>query len=179
MVAPSRRLRPPCCARAEERGRRALNEHVISVICDDTVDSVLISAIERAAGAALCQQGVEAPVELSIALVTSQEIRELNRRYRQVDAETDVLSFGMDEGQGLPPLPGKVHYLGDIAISVPRAAAQAQEYGHSAEREFGYLTAHGVLHLLGHDHHEPAEQRRMRQAEEAALAVLGLVRDGA
>jgi probable rRNA maturation factor len=154
-----------------------LPEHIISVICDDPVDSAVTNAIERAAGAALRQQGVEAPVEVSVALVTPQEIRELNRRYRQVDAETDVLSFGMDEGQALPVLPGPARYLGDIAISLPRAVAQAQEYGHSAEREVAYLTVHGVLHLLGHDHHEPAERRRMREAEEATLATLGLARD--
>lgn len=155
-----------------------LHEHVISVISDDPVDGAVTSAIERAAGAALRQQGVDAPVEVSVALVTPEEIRELNRRYRQVDAETDVLSFGMDEGQTLSPLPGQARYLGDIAISLPRAVAQAREYGHSAEREVAYLTVHGVLHLLGHDHHEPAEQRRMREAEETTLAGLGLARDG-
>jgi probable rRNA maturation factor len=151
-------------------------EHVVSVVGDDSIDAALVTVIERAAEAALRQQGVPSPVEVTVALVTPAEIRELNWSYRQVDDETDVLSFSMDEGQALTLPAGPARYLGDIAISVARARAQAQEYGHSAEREFAYLTVHGVLHLLGHDHHEPVEQHRMRQAEEAALALLGLAR---
>jgi len=108
--------------------------------------------------------------------VSPAEIRDLNRTYRQVDDETDVLSFSMDDDQEPRPSLVGPAYLGDIAICLPRAAAQAQEYGHSLERECAYLTVHGVLHLLGHDHHERGEQRRMRTAEESVLKTIGLPR---
>lgn len=167
----------PSCAAISEQPPSTVPAHVVCVIGDEAMAGTMATTIERAALAALQQEGLAAPVELSIALVSPQEIRELNRTYRQVDDETDVLSFSMDEGQELPSIPGVRHYLGDIAISVRRAQTQAQEYGHSVEREFAYLTVHGVLHLLGHDHHEPGEQRCMREAEEAALTHLGLERD--
>lgn len=151
-------------------------EHLVSVVGDDAVDDALVATIEQAALATLQQQDVKPPVELTIALMSSPEIRELNCRYRQVDAETDVLSFGMAEDQPLSGPPGAGRYLGDIAICGPRAEAQAAEYGHSVSREFAYLTVHGVLHLLGFDHHMPEAQRHMRLVEEAALQRIGLAR---
>jgi probable rRNA maturation factor len=150
---------------------------VVSVVHDGGVDSALVDGVERAAVAALRQQGLGVNSELTVALVSAAEIRELNRNYRHIDAETDVLSFGMEEGQALPRPAGSARYLGDIAISVERARSQAVEYGHSVEREFAFLTVHGVLHLLGHDHHQPEEQRRMRAAEDETLHFLHLPRD--
>src|SRR5207245_3084599 len=109
----------------------------------------------------------------------------LNRDYRGVDAPTDVLSFAAEEDAPadaarpafvLPPdIP---RYLGDIAISYEHVVAQAAEYGHSRERELAYLTAHGVLHLLGYDHQlGAAEEAAMRSREEAAMERLGLRRE--
>jgi probable rRNA maturation factor len=153
-----------------------LVDHLVSVVGDEPVAAGLAELIERAALATLHQQGVAQATEVTIALVSPEEIRELNCTYRQVDEETDVLSFGMDDDQEPTSLPDALPYLGDIAISFPRAEAQALEYGHSIKRECAYLTVHGVLHLLGHDHHDPDDQRQMRAAEEAVLALLGLSR---
>lgn len=104
--------------------------------------------------------------ELSFALVDNQKIRDLNQRYRQVDCPTDVLSFSMDE-----------EVWGDIIISVEMAIKQAAEYGHSLERELGYLAIHGILHLLGYDHKSPGEKEEMRKKEERVLSELNLYRD--
>ncbi|BCX03542.1 MAG: endoribonuclease YbeY [Candidatus Roseilinea sp.] len=134
------------------------------------------SLVRRAARAALAQ-GRELParVELTIRLTDDAELRTLNRRYRATDAPTDVLSFG-GEGyrDGRPHSNGDTPvYLGDIAISMERCTAQARRYGHSVEDELALLVIHGVLHLLGYDHHTPARRRRMWQAQERAFALLG------
>lgn len=112
--------------------------------------------------------------ELSIILVDDAYIQNLNLEYRDLDQPTDVLSFAMvDEQPGAPVLNSTQlelpELLGDIFISVERAVEQAQSYGHSLEREICYLAIHGLLHLLGFDHHQPEETEEMRQAEEAIL----------
>jgi probable rRNA maturation factor len=115
---------------------------------------------------------------ISLHLVGDAAIRELNVEHRGQDAHTDVLSFPLHDPNGmrfvLPP--GVPANLGDVVVSYPRVLAQAQEFGHSLERELAYLVAHGVLHVLGYDHEDEADRRRMRQQEEAALAPLGLTR---
>lgn len=120
--------------------------------------------------------------ELSIILVDDAYIQNLNLQYRGLDQPTDVLSFAMmDEQPGTPVLnqsqPELPELLGDIFISVERAVEQAQNYGHSLEREICYLAIHGLLHLLGFEHHEPEETEEMRLAEEAILAKYGIKRD--
>ena len=91
---------------------------------------------------------------------------------------TDVLSFPLHDPNGmrfvLPP--DQPAHLGDVVVSLPRAAEQAHDFGHSLDREIGYLVAHGVLHVLGYDHEEEADRRRMRQKEEEALRPLGFTR---
>lgn len=120
------------------------------------------------------------PGEYAIALhlVSDETIHALNREHRGKDAPTDVLSFGLHDPNGmrfvLPP--GQPANLGDVVISHARAVAQAEEYGHPVARELAYLTAHGVLHILGYDHEQEDEQRAMRAREEEALAPLGLTR---
>lgn len=127
--------------------------------------------------AALQGEGVTGPVVLTLTLVDDTEIREINRQHRQIDRPTDVLSFPLADGtDGFALPPGAPRELGDVVVSYPRAVAQAEEYGHSVERELAYLVVHGLLHILGHDHERPAEQAVMRAREEAALAVVGLVR---
>jgi probable rRNA maturation factor len=111
---------------------------------------------------------------ISIHLVSDERIRELNAQHRGIDKPTDVLSFPLGDDFVLPP--GERVHLGDVVVSYPRAVEQAREYGHSLERELAYLVAHGVLHVLGHDHEGDAERQRMRQREEEALAPLGLIR---
>lgn len=112
------------------------------------------------------------PVEVDVHLTNDEEIRELNRRFRGVGKATDVLSFGMGDDM----VEGAGRLLGQVVISLPRASAQAGEYAHSLERELGFLSVHGVLHLLGYDHDTAAGEALMRQMEEEALGSLGLSR---
>lgn len=115
--------------------------------------------------------------EVSVTIVDDESIRRLNREFRQVDRPTDVLSFPQwepgekMEGAGDDPLP-----LGDIVISFPRARKQAEMYGHSLEREIGFLAVHGFLHLLGYDHETEEEERRMFSRQEEILGRVGLRR---
>jgi probable rRNA maturation factor len=115
---------------------------------------------------------------ISLHLVGEQTIRTLNAEHRDTDAHTDVLSFPLHDPNGmrfvLPP--NQAVNLGDVVICYPTAVEQAAEFGHSVNREIGYLVAHGVLHILGYDHEDEDDQRRMRQQEEDALAPLGFTR---
>ncbi len=120
-------------------------------------------------------------LEVGITLVDNPGIRQLNLEYRGIDAPTDVLSFALQESREAGKIPftdaSGTLLLGDIVISCEQAAAQAAEYGHSFEREMGFLTAHGILHLLGYDHQTDAEAKEMRALEEEILVSLKLTRD--
>lgn len=134
-------------------------------------------AIRAACAAAISGEGVSGPVILTLTVTDDDEIHRINLQHRNVDRATDVLSFPLVDGTdsfALPP--GMPRELGDVIVSYPRAVAQADEYGHSVERELTYLVVHGVLHILGHDHEIPEEQAIMRAKEEAAMAVVGLLR---
>lgn len=133
----------------------------------DGLATALPPQVETAALATLQHQAVEPPASLTILLTDDSQLQQLNRDFRQIDAVTDVLSF--PDGTELP---GVGLYLGDIAISVPQAARQAEEAGHSLLEELRLLTVHGVLHLLGHDHAEPDEKETMWAAQEAILGGL-------
>ena len=115
---------------------------------------------------------------ISLHLVGDETIRALNAEHRGKDVHTDVLSFPLHDPNGmrfvLPP--DQPAHLGDVVVSLPRAAEQAGDFGHSLDRELGYLVAHGVLHVLGYDHGQEADRRRMRQKEEGALRPLGFIR---
>jgi probable rRNA maturation factor len=115
---------------------------------------------------------------ISLHLVGNETIRHLNTEHRGVDAHTDVLSFPLHDPNGMRfVLPaGQPANLGDVVISYPTAVAQAHDFGHSVDREIGYLVAHGVLHVLGYDHEEVEDRRRMRHREEEALRPLGFTR---
>jgi len=123
----------------------------------------------------LALEQVDKPVEVSIALVDNDEIRQLNKKYRQIDSATDVLSFPfIEDWRKWEPQPYEEKMvLGDIIISLEKAVEQAENYGHSLERELAFLTAHGVLHLLGYDHKEEEERKLMRGKEELVLSSLG------
>lgn len=107
--------------------------------------------------------------EVSVSLVNNQEIKELNRDYRGVDSETDVLSFPLDDDFDMD-----IPLLGDIIISVEKALEQAEEYGHSLEREIAYLIAHSMFHLMGYDHLEIEEKEEMRNKEKLVMKNLGI-----
>ncbi|NMB00209.1 MAG: rRNA maturation RNase YbeY [Firmicutes bacterium] len=117
---------------------------------------------------------LQEPWEVSITFVDNASIQELNRQYRHIDSATDVLSFPQDD-EFAPWL--ELRVLGDIVISLERAMEQAEEYGHSTEREVMFLAVHGFLHLLGYDHEAPEEQAIMRSREEQILRELDLGRD--
>lgn len=146
------------------------------------VDDTLQNLIERVIGKALEYEKFEKNAEVSVLLVDDMQIREINGEFRQLDKPTDVLSFPMLDFSGGRAIDsvgdsylGTV-VLGDIVVSLERAKAQAVEYGHSFEREVGFLVCHSVLHLLGYDHETEEERAVMRQKEEAVLALLGLTR---
>ena len=117
---------------------------------------------------------------ISIILTTPEEIRKLNREYRDVDKETDVLSFPMYEKVEIEELEKSISewddVLGDIVISIPRVEEQAKEYGHSFEREFAYMLVHGFYHLMGEDHIKEEDKKQMREKEERVLESLNINR---
>ena len=135
--------------------------------------------------AALDAEGVEIPCELNVLLTDDAGIHQINLEMREVDRPTDVLSFPMfDLTPGEHPTEEDADPdtdlvpLGDMCLSLERAQAQAQEYGHSVQRELCYLTVHSVLHLLGYDHMgEGPMKAQMREREEAILAELGITRE--
>lgn len=115
---------------------------------------------------------------LSVTLTSPKEIHKLNKEYRNVDKETDVLSFPMFEKEELDEIVKNqsknvtLEVLGDIVISVERVEEQAKEYGHSFERELAYMIVHGFYHIMGYDHIEEKDKIIMRPKEEKVLAIL-------
>ena len=138
----------------------------------------LMKLLEDGITKAIMLTGGSQEAEVSLTLVDDARIHELNRDYRGVDRPTDVLSFALQEETEDEPdiLDFEDDLLGDIIISVERARAQAEEYGHSFERELVYLAVHGTLHLLGYDHMEEKDKEVMRRQEEAVMAEIGLLR---
>ncbi len=161
--------------------------HYIPVTADVPVPSKRETAalIRKVIRTALAVQGVDLPCEVDVLLTDDAGIRTVNREMRQVDKPTDVLSFPMFDlapgdkpsAEDADPATGLVA-LGDMCISLERAAAQAAEYGHSKRRELAYLAVHSVLHLLGYDHLDEGPMKtQMRQREETILARLGVTRE--
>ena len=135
--------------------------------------------IRRCCQAVLQTEGFPEEAEVSVSFISNEEIKNLNRDFRNVDSVTDVLSFPLGENgvYDRNPESGAL-LLGDIVISMQKAKQQAELYGHSLQREVAYLTVHSMLHLLGYDHvNGGLEQVRMREREETVLAKLGLTRD--
>lgn len=117
------------------------------------------------------------PCEVSVTYTDNRQIHTLNLQYRQVDRPTDVLSFPLMDftGESEEPVADEpVVSLGDIVLSLEKAAEQASEYGHSFEREVAFLTVHSMLHLLGYDHVKEEEERDMRARQRSIMALLGL-----
>ena len=140
------------------------------------LEASLMEKLNQAASALFEAEGVDMErAEISLTLVSLEEIRELNRDYRDVDRETDVLSFPQYEGVEEMPEAGAL-CLGDVVICLDKVKSQAEEFGHSFEREFVYLFAHSLLHLLGYDHMEDDEKAVMRAKEEATMKEINLLR---
>ena len=123
-------------------------------------------------------EGMENDAEVSVTFVDDEGIRELNNKFRGMDKPTDVLSFPLldYEGESEEPFFDELcHNLGDIVISLERAMAQANEFGHSFEREVAFLTAHSMLHLLGYDHElSDEDDADMRRRQNDIMERLGL-----
>ncbi len=119
---------------------------------------------------------------INIILTTPENIHKINKQYRNVDRETDVLSFPMYEKLEIDDMVKNQKFehedmLGDIVISIEKVKGQAIEYGHSFEREFAYMLVHGFYHLMGYDHIEEEDKKIMRPKEEKVLGELGIRRD--
>lgn len=125
-------------------------------------------------------ENITGEAELSVTFVTNEAIREINRDYRGKDQATDVISFALEEmGEGEVAIlaEGMPRILGDIIISIDRTREQAAEYNHSFERELGFLAVHGLLHLLGYDHMNEADEKVMFGKQDAILQSFGLERN--
>lgn len=159
---------------------------------DTPVEPSWLSLMQTAADCALLTEGVKRACAVSVRLCDDEAIHAINREYRGVDRATDVLSFptvnypaGVTAGQADAYLRRELDdelnacMLGDLILSVPHVLAQAEEYGHSPERECAYLLVHGLCHLMGYDHIEEDDKRRMRAMEEKILTAIGQTREGA
>lgn len=135
--------------------------------------------IRRCCHAVLELEKFEGSAEISVSFVDNEQIHELNREHRNIDRETDVLSFPLGEnGEYDVNLDTGAKILGDIVISIEKAVEQAKLYNHPLQREIGFLTVHSMLHLLGYDHEEGGiEAVRMREKEETVLTQIGWKRD--
>ena len=119
---------------------------------------------------------------IQITLTNPENIRKLNKEYRNIDKETDVLSFPMFEKEEIDLKVKNQDFpyediLGDMVISIPRVEEQAKEYGHSFKRELSYMVVHSFYHLMGYDHMEEEEKEVMREKEEVILQKLSITRD--
>lgn len=131
--------------------------------------------VRRCCNAVLRMENFQGAAEVSVTFANNAQIHELNKMHRNVDAPTDVLSFPMGEDGKYDIDPAtNAKILGDIVISMEKAVEQAERFGHTLQREVGYLTAHSMLHLLGYDHEEPLEKVHMREKEELVMTQLGL-----
>ncbi|WP_405101130.1 rRNA maturation RNase YbeY [Oceanobacillus sp. FSL H7-0719] len=145
----------------------------------NSVPADFIDLLQRLLEFAGKREGISGETEMSVNFVDNREIQELNRNYRQKDSPTDVISFAMQEtGEGEVNILGldMPVILGDIVISVDRAKEQAEEYGHSIEREFAFLTIHGFLHLLGYDHLTEEDEKEMFGKQNEILSDFGIER---
>ena len=147
-----------------------MNEINITNSTNETIDEKLLYKV---ANYALEYEKVSNAV-LNIIIVDNEYIHKINRKYRGVDRETDVISFALEDDDTFVKLPIRV--LGDIYISIDRVKSQALEYGHSETREISFLTVHGILHLLGYDHMKEEDEKIMFSKQDNILSDLKIER---
>lgn len=133
----------------------------------ETVEKVLYKAIEK--------EQLE-NISFNLIIVNNEYIHELNRTYRKIDRETDVITFALEDEDTII-IPSGERILGDIYISIDRARLQAKEYGHSLLRELSFLAVHGFYHLLGYDHMRPEDEKIMFAKQEEVLEEYGIRRE--
>lgn len=132
--------------------------------------------VEKCVWTSIDYEDFEKECEISISIVTNDEIQSINKEFRNIDKATDVLSFpqlSFEEGEFADVNEKNEIILGDIVISIEKAKEQAQEYGHSLEREIAFLTVHSMLHLMGYDHMEQQEEKEMIQKQKEILQQAG------
>ena len=142
---------------------------------EKTIEKVIYKCFEE-------EKLLDSKLIITFTLTTPEEIRKINKKYRKIDNATDVLSFPMFEKQELDEKIKKQDFkyedvLGDIIISIDKVKEQAEEYGHSFERELSYMVVHGFYHLMGYDHIEEEDKKIMRPKEEKILNALKITRN--
>ena len=152
----------------------------MNLLIDNRTEELLTAELEeailKAAAESLKYEEFDENCEISVSIVDNEEIRQINKQFRNIDAPTDVLSFPLVEYEESeePPV-DEENMLGDIIISLERAEEQANEFGHSFEREVSFLTVHSMLHLLGYDHvNSEEEDKEMRRRQREIMKNLGL-----
>ena len=149
----------------------------INILIDEALETDLEPAwLEAVAGEVLAAENVGADTEVELLISTQERIQELNRDYRGKDEPTDVLAFSAREQAAdsppfIPPPDGVLH-LGEVIISYPQALKQAEERGHPLKKELAILLIHGLLHLLGYDHEEEAQEHKMQAREKELLSLI-------
>ncbi len=151
-------------------------------LIDETeqLEAEVMDEIENLLQHAAQQETIEKTAELSVTFVDNERIQQINAEYRDIDRPTDVISFALeDEVEGeleIVQSPDQPVLLGDIIISIDKAKEQADEYNHSFMRELGFLAVHGFLHLLGYDHMDEEEEKKMFKRQDIILDSYGLDR---
>ena len=146
---------------------------------DWNFDENFLKIVTKAAEESLKYENFDPNCEISLSFVTKSEIHKINKQFRNIDRETDVLSFPQltfEEGEIPEKNENGEIILGDIIISVEKEKAQAEEYGHSLEREIAFLTAHSMLHLMGYDHMTEEDEKEMFGRQRAIMENIGIGR---
>lgn len=133
-----------------------------------------LETVEKVLESAIVKENL-GDVSFNLIIVDNDYIHELNRDYRKIDRETDVITFALEDEDSLV-LPEDVRILGDIYISIDKARSQAEEYGHSLLRELSFLAVHGFYHLLGYDHMTKEDEKVMFGKQEEVLEANGIKR---
>lgn len=144
-------------------------------VIEEDIQQLVTDLLQHAAQ----EEGLTGENELSITFMSDEDIQEVNKTYRGIDAPTDVISFALEEmgeDEMVIVIEGMPTILGDIIIAVPTAKRQAEEYGHSFKREIGFLALHGFLHLLGYDHMNERDEKKMFGRQDEILQSFGLFR---
>ena len=142
------------------------------IVNETNVEIKELETIEKLLDFALEKENIE-NAEFNVIVIDNEKIRQINKEYRNIDKETDVISFALEDNDSIE-LPYRL--LGDIYISIDKAKVQAIEYGHSLLRELGFLSIHGLLHLLGYDHMEKDEEKIMFERQELILNEFGIIK---
>lgn len=158
---------------------RSVN-YMIEVFYDGIDNLKEEELIRKVIECVLREEGIKKNLDVYVTLTNNETIRKVNAEQRNIDMATDVLSFPMFDRSEIPDLKKEdktEDILGDIIVSIEKVKEQAEEYGHSFERELAYLVTHGMLHLLGYDHIIDEEKAVMRKREEEILGILNITRE--